>query len=172
MRKEGPTTKAHKDRAPKAARVAVVTLSDSRNIADDESGKLIGDLLRQVGHTVVSHTVIPDEGAQLVRAVDGAKRAGGCDAIITTGGTGIGPRDITVETLRPMFETELTAFGTLFATLSYAEIGSAALLSRATAGIIGRTVVFCLPGSPGACRLALERLILPELGHIVHHMNK
>ncbi len=121
---------------------------------------------------MVFHQVVIDDALlikEMVRRVVGEARP---DILLVTGGTGLNPTDVTIETLRPLFEKELTAFGSLFALLSFEEIDSAAILSRATAGIIQRTTVFCLPGSLNACRLACKALIFPEAGHIAAHVNK
>ena len=114
-------------------------------------------------------SVVTDEEAIISDTVRTLIREKAPQAILLTGGTGISPADLTIEALRPMFTKELSAFGTLFTQLSYGQIGSAALLSRATAGIIGKTVVFCMPGSLKACRLACKEIIFPELGHLIHH---
>jgi molybdopterin adenylyltransferase len=159
----------HHTKAPLAVRVAVLSVSTTRNLADDVSGHWIADEARQTGHRVVDHRVVTDS----IEAIRGALTAvlgdDPPDAVIVTGGTGITAGDVTIEALRPLFAKELTAFGPLFAQLSFQQIGPAALISRATAGLIGRTAVFCLPGSLKACQLACERLIFPELGHLYLH---
>lgn len=124
------------------------------------------------GHTVVFHQVVIDDALLIKEMVRRVVGEAGPDILLVTGGTGLNPTDVTIETLRPLFEKELTAFGSLFALLSFEEIDSAAILSRATAGIIQRTTVFCLPGSLNACRLACKALIFPEAGHIAAHVNK
>ncbi len=159
----------HHLKAPLFVQVAVLSVSTTRSLADDVSGQWIADQARQRGHTVVDHRVVTDA----VDAVRGALNAVltdlAPDAVIVTGGTGITAGDVTIEALRPLFCKELTAFGPLFAQLSFQQIGPSALISRATAGLIGRTAVFCLPGSLKACQLACERLIFPELGHLQLH---
>jgi molybdopterin adenylyltransferase len=159
----------HHAQAPCCVRVAVLSVSTTRNLAEDVSGHWIADQTRQAGHTVVDHRVVTDS----IEAVQGALTAvltdNAPDAVIVTGGTGITASDVTIEAMRPRFTKELTAFGPLFAQLSFQQIGSAALISRATAGLIGRTAVFCLPGSLKACQLACEQLIFPELGHLYLH---
>jgi len=162
----------HKAHAPASVACFVVTSSDTRDPKSDESGALIESLLVAAGHTVVKRVIIKDEPAQLLPIVKGEAQQAGARALIISGGTGLGRRDTTVETLAPLFEKRLDGFGELFRALSYQEIGSAAMMSRAVAGSIGQLVVFALPGSPAAARLALERLILPELGHAVREMTR
>jgi molybdenum cofactor biosynthesis protein B len=116
--------------------------------------------------------MVPDDAVRIAETVSAVIRGHHPQVLILTGGTGITPEDVTIEAVRPMLQKELTAFAPLFAFLSHNEIGSAAMLSRATAGVIGSTVVFCLPGSLNACRLAWNALIFPELGHLAHHTLK
>ena len=162
--------KQHKEHAPASVKCGVVTISDSRKPESDESGKLVQDLLRRAGHSVLFYVVVKDEPKQILDAVEQASWT--CDAILTNGGTGLGKRDVTIPTLQPTFERGLPGFGELFRSLSYASIGSAAMLSAAAAGVYHGRLVFCLPGSPDACRLAMEKLILPELGHAVGVMGR
>jgi molybdopterin adenylyltransferase len=160
----------HKEHAPASVKCGVITSSDSRGPETDESGKLIKDFLLQAGHTVLFYAVVKDEPKAIADAVEQASWT--CDAIITNGGTGIGRRDVTIPTLAPLFERTLPGFGELFRRLSHDSIGSAAWLSGAQAGVYHGRLVFCLPGSPDACRLALEKLILPELPHAVGVMSR
>lgn len=146
--------------------MAVITASDTRAADDDESGRLIRELLAAAGHQVAHYAVVPDEPERIARAVGLALTT--CDGAIVNGGTGIAPRDRTIEALRPMLDREIEGFGELFRMLSYQEIGAAAMLSRAIAGIAGGRLIAALPGSPAGCRLAMEKLLLPELGHIGH----
>ncbi len=155
----------HKEHAPASVACGVVTSSDSRNPETDESGALIRNLLRSAGHTVPFYRVVKDEPDAIAAAVDEASRT--CDAIITNGGTGLARRDVTIPALLPNMERTMPGFGELFRRLSYDSIGSAAWLSGATAGVYRGRLLFCLPGSPDACRLAMEKLILPELAHAV-----
>jgi molybdenum cofactor biosynthesis protein B len=157
--------KKHKEHAPTSVKCGVVTVSDSRAPETDESGKLIRDLLQRAGHSVLFSVVVKDESKLIADAVEQASWT--CEAIVTNGGTGIGKRDVTIPTLLPTFERTLPGFGELFRFLSYETIGSAAMLSGAVAGVYHGRLVFCLPGSPDGCRLAVEKLILPELGHAV-----
>lgn len=156
----------HRRAASRHLKMAVITASDTRAAADDESGRLIRELLEAAGHQVAHYAVVPDEPERIVQAVGLALTA--CDGAIVNGGTGIAPRDRTIEALRPMLDQEIEGFGELFRMLSYQEIGAAAMLSRAIAGIAGGRLIAALPGSPAGCRLAMEKLLLPELGHIGH----
>ncbi len=156
----------HRRAAGRHLKMAVITASDTRAADDDESGRLIRELLEAAGHQVAHYAVVPDEPERIVRVVGLALTA--CDGAIVNGGTGIAPRDRTIEALRPMLDREIEGFGELFRILSYQEIGAAAMLSRAIAGIAGGRLIAALPGSPAGCRLAMEKLLLPELGHIGH----
>ena len=164
--------KGHKAKVPKNIRVGVITISSSRSLSDDKSGQWISKQARKEGHEVVLHQVIPDEAVTISRTVVEAIRGHAPQVLILTGGTGISIQDVTIEAVRPFFDKELTAFGTLFALLSFEEIDSAAILSRATAGLVGRTVIFCMPGSLKACKLACKNLIFPEIGHLVKHVEE
>lgn len=159
----------HKAQAPAAVAAFVITSSDSRDEHSDETGRLIREALESEGHTLAGHQVVRDDPSALVAALDQALSAG-ARAVIVNGGTGIGRRDQVVETLRPLFEKELPGFGELFRLLSYEEIGSSAMMSRAVAGTRKGAIVFALPGSPQAVRLAMRKLILPELGHAVREL--
>jgi molybdopterin adenylyltransferase len=156
----------HRHRGRAHLKLAVITASDSRTPDNDDSGRLIRELLEQAGHTVAHYEILPDSPERIRAAVnDNLPRL---DGVIITGGTGITERDSTIEALRPLLNKELEGFGELFRMLSYQEIGSAAFLSRALAGTAYGKLVVALPGSPNACRLAMEKLLLPELGHIAH----
>ena len=159
----------HKEHAPASVKCGVITISDSRTSETDESGKLVQDLLLRAGHSVLFYVVVKDEAKPILDAVEQASWT--CEAIVTNGGTGLAKRDVTIPTLLPAFEKTLPGFGELFRSLSYEAIGSAAMLSGAVAGVYHGRLVFCLPGSPDACRLAVEKLILPELGHAVGVMG-
>jgi molybdenum cofactor biosynthesis protein B len=156
----------HKHRPSRPLKAGVITVSDSRTAETDGSGKLICDLLRGAGHEVAYYEVMPDEPRRIAEAVI-ARRAG-LDVIVINGGTGIGPRDQTYEAVKGLLDKELDGFGELFRMLSYQEIGSAAFLSRAVAGISAGKILVSLPGSTAACRLGLEKLLLPELGHMAN----
>ncbi|MFA0730538.1 MAG: hypothetical protein LKKZDAJK_001230 [Candidatus Fervidibacter sp.] len=156
----------HAEQIP-SVRCAVLTISDTRTEETDTSGQLIRASLEAAGHHVTRYRIVRDEIWQ-VRAIFVAWATDEeVDAIITTGSTGVSPRDIAAEALLPLLDKRLDGFGELFRQLSFADIGSAALMSRAFAGVANGKPVFCLPGSPQACQLALHRLILPELRHLV-----
>ncbi|MBN1932822.1 MAG: MogA/MoaB family molybdenum cofactor biosynthesis protein [Desulfobacterales bacterium] len=164
------SSQKHKDMASKMFKVGILTVSSSRSLTDDISGRWISKRAEKEGHEVVIHKVIPDDIAIIRNTVLDVIHDLNPHVVLLTGGTGITSQDVTIEALRPLFEKELTAFGPLFAQLSYEEIDSAAILSRATAGIIEKTILFCMPGSLKACKLALKALIFPELGHLVKHV--
>ncbi len=157
----------HKKRSDVRTSVAVITLSDSRTAKEDESGDIIQRLLEQHGHTVAIRKLIADNRTVLRATMRELARQKDVDVIITTGGTGIASSDITIETVKGMLEKELPGFTSLFMLLSYQQAKSASMLSRAMAGTLKGKVVFCLPGSPRACKLATEALIIPELGHMM-----
>jgi molybdopterin adenylyltransferase len=140
-------------------------------VADDGSGGCIRDRLEAAGHGVATHRIVPDERDRIVSEIRSFVEDPGIDAVIITGGTGLAPRDLTCEAVSSMLEKTMDGFGELFRMLSYEQIGAAAMLSRAVAGLIQNTVIFALPGSPAACELALDMLILPELGHAVSLAN-
>ena len=156
----------HKHRPSRPLKVGVITVSDSRTEATDASGKLIRDMLAGAGHDVPYYEIMPDEPQRITEAIRSHRAA--LDAIVINGGTGIGPRDQTYEAVKGLLDKELDGFGELFRMLSYQEIGSAAFLSRAIAGISAWKILVSLPGSPAACRLGLEKLLLPELGHMAN----
>jgi len=162
----------HKKNAPKHLRVAVISVSTTRSLPEDKSGAWIKKQVKKEGHEVIVHHVVTDEIIKIKEMVEHVVWKIQPNAILMSGGTGISPRDVTVEAVHPLFEKELSAFGHLFAQLSYDEIDSAAILSRATAGIVNNVVIFCMPGSLKACKLACNALILPELGHLVKHMSE
>ena len=147
-------------------RCGLITISDTRTPETDTSGATIRTLLEAAGHSVIRYQLVkdePDQIAALVRELAGSD----CQVILTNGGTGIARRDSTFEAIDALIEKRLPGFGELFRMLSYADIGPAAMLSRATAGTVGGTLVFCMPGSTGAVRLALEQLIIPQLPHLI-----
>jgi molybdenum cofactor biosynthesis protein B len=156
----------HKRDETIAADCAVLTVSDTRTVDTDGSGALIRERLESRGHRVVAYEIVPDE-PELVSGKVSDWVARDLDLVILNGGTGIAPRDNTVEAVSALFCRRLDGFGELFRSLSFVEVGAAAMLSRAVAGIAGTSAVFCLPGSTSACALAMDRLILPEIGHMV-----
>lgn len=169
-------SRRHKEKAPGRIGFAVIVCSTSRyrklkageNVID-ESGDLIVELLRQHNHKVVFRQVLPDDEVLIRKSLEGALALQTVDSVVLCGGTGISPTDVTIETVKPLLEKELHGFGEIFRWLSYQSIGSAAVMTRAVAGIVKGKAVFCIPGSPQAVRLCLEKLILPEVGHIILH---
>lgn len=173
------TTIRHKAEAPKSLNFAVVICSSSRyqkmksgKTVDDPSGDLIIETLKQQGHTVASRTIVPDDQYFIEQCVRKALGSNDVDAVITSGGTGIGPTDVTIEAVQPLLEKEIHGFGEIFRVLGYEQIGSAVILTRALAGVSRGKAVFCIPGSPQAVSLCLEKLILPEVGHIIKHARE
>lgn len=161
----------HKKQAPKSIALGIITVSTTRALKNDTSGQWIHEQAEKEGHTVVFHRVIPDDAVKIADTLNDGILKSNPQVVLLTGGTGITKKDVTIEAVSPLFTKELTAFGPLFAKLSMEEIDSAAIMSRATAGVIGNTVVFCMPGSLNACKLACTRLIFPELGHLVKHVH-
>jgi molybdenum cofactor biosynthesis protein B len=160
----------HRKDAPASVRCFVLTISDTRTMETDTSGFAISEALTSAGHEVVGRRIVrddPDQVGEIVRA-----EAGKVGAILTTGGTGITARDSTYEAISRLLDKRLDGFGELFRMLSYEQIGAAAMLSRACAGSIGRTAIFALPGSEHAVRLAMDKLILPEIGHVVRELHR
>ncbi|WP_405103802.1 molybdenum cofactor biosynthesis protein B [Oceanobacillus sp. FSL H7-0719] len=163
----------HLELTPQQIRCAVLTVSDTRNKKTDKSGKLIIELLQDKEYEVAAYEIVPDDSEIIKAAVKLLVKNHAVNALILNGGTGIAARDVTIEAVRPLFSKELPGFGEIFRMLSYQEdIGSASILSRATCGSINHRLVFIIPGSTGAVRLAMERLIIPELGHGVRELNK
>jgi len=162
----------HKAHGPTSVRVFLVTVSDTRTEETDTSGKLAMELLRAAGHTLAGYRVLKDEPAEVAALIRGVASDGVADVLITSGGTGVSRRDSTYEAVAGLLDKRLDGFGELFRMLSYQEIGSAAMMSRAVGGLCGGLAVFALPGSSAAVRLGLEKLILPELGHIVFEKGR
>ena len=170
--RHSPAAKQHHASAPRRIGCALITVSDTRTPATDSGGDLLAELVAAAGHPLVSREIVRDDAAQIRAAAERALANAACGAVLLTGGTGTSPRDVTPEAVRPLLERELPGFGELFRMLSFQEIGPAAMLSRAFAGSRAGKAVFGLPGSPAAIRLALERLVLPELGHVVGEATK
>ncbi|UOQ94135.1 molybdenum cofactor biosynthesis protein MoaB [Halobacillus shinanisalinarum] len=163
----------HKKEAPETVRCMVITVSDTRTKETDKSGKLMIEKLEEAQHVVVEHRIVKDERATIETAIQQGIRDEKIEVVLTNGGTGIALRDVTIETVTPLLEKEIPGFGELFRMLSYKEdIGSAAILSRATAGVSGGTAIFSTPGSSGAVKLAMNKLILPEITHVVGELHK
>jgi len=168
MSETSPASHAHHHRKSAAAEVptAVITVSDTRTLDSDTGGARVAELLGAAGHPVVVREIVKDEPAAILASLRALLERDGVRAVILTGGTGVAPRDVTPDSVEPLLDRVVPGFGELFRALSYAEIGSAALLSRALAGLASGRVVFVLPGSRGAVELAMQKLILPELGHL------
>ncbi len=150
----------------------VLTVSDTRTLETDTSGQAIASLLKAAGHTVAARELVPDDPVKVAEAIRAHLGRKDVRAVITTGGTGITSRDTTYDAVTAMFEKKMDGFGELFRMLSYGQVGAAAMLSRACAGVVTGCVVFVLPGAEAAVRLAMEKLILPELGHVVREMSR
>ena len=157
----------HRAYGPDRLGFAALTVSDSRTAADDASGDAIERLAAAAGHGLVERRIVPDEIVEIRAAAGEILRRDDVDVLVISGGTGFSPRDLTLEAAAPLLERRIDGFGELFRMLSFEEVGAAAMLSRAAAGIIGTRAVFVLPGSPKAVELAMERLILPEAGHLL-----
>ena len=162
----------HKAHAPVSVGCFVLTISDSKTPETDTSGALIRELVSAAGHRVTGHAIVKDEPEQVAAVIRSGCAAPSVEAFILTGGTGITSRDSTYEAIEALLDKRLTGFGELFRMLSYAEVGAAAMLSRAQGGVVQGRALFSLPGSPNACRLALEKLILPELGHVLREVRR
>jgi molybdopterin adenylyltransferase len=163
----------HKLEAPHSVNCKVITISDTRNEENDKSGRLIKKLLEENGHHVACYEIVRDEKTLIRTSILKGCETRGIDLVLTNGGTGIAKRDVTIEAVQSLIEKEIPGFGELFRMLSYQEdIGSAAILSRAIAGVSMNTAVFSMPGSSGAVKLAMEKLILPELGHVAREIRK
>ena len=162
----------HKHQAPKSVDCAVVIISGTRTEKTDESGKLIMQALRSSGHQVVSYSILKNDAALIGNKLNELLGEEGLQVIITSGGTGVGRLDITVEVVFSILEKKLDGFGELFRFLTYREIGTPSIMSRAMAGVARGKVIICLPGSVGAVKLAMEKIILPEIGHLVREATR
>lgn len=157
----------HKSAAPTKLRFAVITISDTRDASTDRGGPYLVERVEGAGHAVTRRELVRDERDAIAKAVRAAAGDPTVDLVLTTGGTGIAPRDVTYDTLRALFDSEIPGFGELFRMLSFQQIGAAALLSRAVGGVLGGKVVLALPGSPKALALALDEIVLREAAHLV-----
>jgi molybdenum cofactor biosynthesis protein B len=162
----------HRESAPDTVRVAILTISDTRTRETDTGGDVAEELLRDAGHEIVERRIVRDEVAGIRNNLVDLLASSDVDAVITTGGTGISARDTTYEVVDRMIEKKLEGFGEIFRMLSYEEIGAAAIMSRALAGAVGTKFVASLPGSRNAVRLAVEKLLVPELAHVVFELRK
>lgn len=166
------SVEAHRAHDPGPLGFAVLTVSDTRTAATDRGGPRVRALLEAAGHRVVDSGIARDEVEAIRAAVRAALARDDCDVVVLTGGTGVAPCDVTPEALAPLLERRLDGFGELFRALSFQAIGPAAMLSRATAGTNGRRALFALPGSPAAVELAITRLVLPEIGHLLAQLRR
>lgn len=158
----------HRQQAPESVRCTILTVSDTRTPETDTSGQFIQHALTQAGHVIAAYHIVKDEPEDIRRLLQHHIQTPETEVILLNGGTGLSPRDGTYEVVQSCLEKELTGFGELFRYLSYAEIGAAAMMSRATAGVAHGTVMISMPGSTAAVRLAMEKLVLPELTHMTH----
>jgi len=162
------STSEHREKAKtQSATCAVLTISDTRTEADDAGGRIIREMLQAAGHQVAAYRIVKDEPTQIDTALRAWLQDTSIHAILCTGGTGIARRDTTIEVVERLMDKKLDGFGELFRMLSWDQVGAAAMLSRATAGLVGETLLFAMPGSTNAVRLAMEKLITPELSHLV-----
>jgi molybdenum cofactor biosynthesis protein B len=173
------SARKHKAGSPKVLRFGIFTVSTSRyqqqekgESVKDASGDLIESMLKKAGHVVAFRRIISDDKTMIERSVKSVTSSSDVDVTVFCGGTGIAPSDITIDTVMPFLEKVLPGFGEIFRFLSFGEIGSAAVLTRAVAGVAKGKVFFCIPGSPEAVRLCFEKLILPEAGHVVKHARE
>jgi molybdopterin adenylyltransferase len=167
------STQEHKKQAAKIVGCKIITVSDTRDKETDKSGKVMIELLEQAGHKIIDYIIVKDESAPIEDEIIKGCTNEDIDVILTNGGTGIAKRDVTIETVQNLLEKEMVGFGELFRMLSYQEdIGSSAILSRAIAGVVKNKAVFSTPGSTGAVKLAMNKLILPEIGHVVRELKK
>jgi molybdopterin adenylyltransferase len=162
----------HREASPARIRVAVLTISDTRTPETDTGGNVIVELMREAGHEISRREIVKDDAPRIEVILQGLLADAEVDAVITTGGTGISARDTTYEVVSRVIDKRLDGFGELFRVLSYEEIGAAAILSRAIAGAAGSKFVACLPGSTNAVHLAMEKLLVPEIPHVVFELRK
>jgi molybdenum cofactor biosynthesis protein B len=163
----------HKKEAPKQVRCKIITVSDTRTKVTDKSGKLIREFLVNQEHIIEDYEIVRDDKIEIREAIQKGIQAPEIDAILLNGGTGIADRDVTIETVKELLDKEIVGFGELFRMLSYTEdIGAAAMLSRAIAGVSDHTAIFAMPGSSGAVKLAMNKLISSELAHVIREIRK
>lgn len=163
----------HKSSAPAVIYCLIITVSDTRTNETDKSGKIISSLLEEKGHTVIERTIVKDDQEEIRSAIQRGIAASDVDAVLLNGGTGISKRDVTYEVVEGVLEKELAGFGELFRMISYTDdIGTPAMLSRAIGGVTRETAIFAMPGSSGAVKLAMSKLLIPELPHIVRELRK
>jgi molybdenum cofactor biosynthesis protein B len=162
----------HREAAPDVVRCAILTVSDTRTTETDTSGQIVRQHLSWRGHQIVAYEIVPDDAERIGALLDEWIARGDIQAIVTNGGTGIAQRDTTFDAIDGRLDKRLDGFGEIFRMLSYQQIGAAAMLSRAVAGVCGSTVIFCTPGSANAVKLAMESLIAPEIAHVVYELTK
>ncbi len=162
----------HMRHAASEVHCVVITVSDTRTKETDESGLIMMEMLRAAGHRISSYEIVRDDVAEIRSAITAALESDEVRVIITNGGTGLSKRDVTVEAVSPFLEKRIDGFGEMFRSLSYQEIGSAAVMSRAIGGVAFGKIILCLPGSPGAVRLALDKIILLQIGHMVWEVGR
>ena len=166
------TYQEHKHQSPKSINCSVIVISDSRTEQNDESGKHIMQVLKKHGHKVLSYVLLKNDANAIQNRVNELLDEESLQVIITSGGTGISHRDVTVETIAPVFDKKIDGFGELFRFLTYEQIHTGSIMSRATAGVVRGNIIICLPGSLGAVSLAMEKIILPEIGHMVREAQR
>ncbi len=166
------STQEHRRKAPRTVTVSILTVSDTRTLENDLGGQLIEQQIVAAGHVVLHREIVVDETLQIREAAQRLIDSDTCEALLITGGTGLAARDCTPEAIEPLYDACIPGYGELFRMLSFAEIGSASMLSRASGGRVGKKVILTMPGSPAGVRLAMERLIVPEIAHLVHHAGK
>jgi molybdenum cofactor biosynthesis protein B len=162
----------HVAQGPQSARCAVITVSDTRTLENDTGGQTVIDHLKAAGHTIAHREIIPDEPARMRPLLEALRQRNDVDVVLLTGGTGISSRDQTYETASGLLDKPLPGYGELFRMLSYQEIGPAAILSRAVGGLLGRKVLLTMPGSPAGVRLAMEKIIVPQLPHLLREARR
>ena len=166
------THKEHESQGPQSARCAVITVSDTRTLENDTGGQTVIDHLQAASHTIAHREIIPDEPTRMRLLLESLRQREDVDVILLTGGTGISSRDQTYETVSGVLDKALPGYGELFRMLSYQEIGPAAILSRAVGGLLGRKVLLTMPGSPAAVRLAMEKIIVPQIPHLMREARR
>jgi len=166
------THEEHQTQGPPSARCAVITVSDTRTLQTDTGGQSVIDHLVAAGHSIIAREIIPDEPARMWALIQALQQRDDVDVILMTGGTGITSRDQTYETISGLLDKPLPGYGEIFRMLSYHDIGPAAILSRALGGLVGRKVLLTMPGSPAAVRLAMEKIIVPQLPHLLREARR
>jgi molybdenum cofactor biosynthesis protein B len=166
------STAQHRSQSPKSVRCAVVTVSDTRTLETDRGGQLVVELLTAAGHQAIAREIVPDDPTKIGPLIQRLADPATVDAVLVTGGTGIAARDQTFETISGLLTKTMPGYGELFRMISYADIGPAAMLSRAVGGVVNNVIVLTMPGSVAAVQLAMEKLIVPEIGHLVYEARK